>query len=170
MPWAYILECADGSFYVGSTTDLDRRVGQHNDGLGAAYTRRQGRRPVRLVWAADFHRKDEAFAFEKRIAGWSRKKKLALIEDRRTCCRLSRAERGGSGTPATRSMTPGLRWPRQTIFRWLRRMNVFRWLRRDEVPSRSLVRRGWGVPDAGASVGWGGFETGAGAPSSASGG
>jgi putative endonuclease len=82
MPWAYILECADGSFYVGSTTDLDRRVGQHNDGLGAAYTRRPGRRPVRLVWAADFHRKDEAFAFEKRIAGWSRKKKLALIEDR----------------------------------------------------------------------------------------
>jgi len=82
MPWTYILECADGSFYVGSTTDLDRRVGEHNDGLGAAYTRRPGRRPVKLVWAADFYRKDEAFAFEKRVQGWTRKKKLALIDNR----------------------------------------------------------------------------------------
>jgi putative endonuclease len=84
MSWAYILECADGTFYTGSTTDLDRRVGEHNDGLGAAYTRRPGRRPVKLVWAADFERIDEAFAFEKRIAGWNRKKKLALINNQWT--------------------------------------------------------------------------------------
>jgi len=82
MPWAYILECADGSFYVGSTTDLDRRVGEHNDGRGAVWTRPRRRRPVKLVWAADFARIDEAFVFEKRIAGWSRTKKLALIENR----------------------------------------------------------------------------------------
>ncbi len=82
MPWVYILECADGSYYVGSTVDLDGRVSQHNDGRGAAYTRRPGRRPVRLAWAAHFDRVDEAFAFEKRVAGWSRDKKLALIEDR----------------------------------------------------------------------------------------
>jgi putative endonuclease len=43
MPWTYILECADGSFYVGSTRDLEERVEQHNTGHGAAYTRR--RRP-----------------------------------------------------------------------------------------------------------------------------
>jgi putative endonuclease len=82
MAWAYILECADGSFYVGSTVDLDGRVSQHNDGLGAAYTRRPGRRPVKLVWAADFARVDEAFAFEKMVQGWNRRKRIALIEGR----------------------------------------------------------------------------------------
>jgi putative endonuclease len=76
----YILECADGSYYVGSTVDLDGRVWQHNEGLGAAYTRR--RRPVTLVCAIAFARIDEAFAFEKRVQGWSRAKRLALIEDR----------------------------------------------------------------------------------------
>ena len=80
MPYAYIVECSDGSFYVGSTWDLERRMFEHNEGLGAAYTRR--RRPVVLVWAGEFDRIDEAFAMEKRIQGWSRAKRLALIEDR----------------------------------------------------------------------------------------
>jgi putative endonuclease len=82
MAWVYILECADGSFYVGSTVDLDRRIGQHNAGEGAACTRRRGRRPVKLVWAADFARVDEAHAFEKMVQGWCRKKRIALIEGR----------------------------------------------------------------------------------------
>ncbi|WP_183098433.1 GIY-YIG nuclease family protein [Nocardioides pelophilus] len=80
MPWTYIVECADGSFYVGSTIDLARRVAEHNEGLGAAYTRR--RRPVRLVWAAEFQRVLDAFLFEKRVQGWSRAKRIALIEGR----------------------------------------------------------------------------------------
>ncbi|GAB3765881.1 putative endonuclease [Nocardioides ginsengisegetis] len=80
MPWTYILECADGSFYVGSTWDLDRRVAEHDAGTGAAYTRR--RRPVRLAWAAEFARIDEAYRFEKQVQGWSRAKRLALIEGR----------------------------------------------------------------------------------------
>ena len=80
MAWAYMLECSDGTYYVGSTVDLERRVGQHNAGEGAAYTRH--RRPVRLVWAAEFQRIDEAFAFEKRVQGWSRRKRRALIEGR----------------------------------------------------------------------------------------
>ena len=80
MPYAYILECADGTFYVGSTRNLERRLFEHNEGLGAAYTRR--RRPVRLVWAGEFERIDEAFAMEKRIQGWSRAKRQALIDDR----------------------------------------------------------------------------------------
>lgn len=66
MAWTYILECADGSFYVGSTTDLERRRWEHDEGLGAAYTRPQRRRPVRIAWAAEFDRIDEAFAYEKR--------------------------------------------------------------------------------------------------------
>ena len=44
MSWMYILRCADGSYYVGSTTDLQRRIVEHNDGIGAQYTAR--RRPV----------------------------------------------------------------------------------------------------------------------------
>jgi putative endonuclease len=76
----YILECADGSYYVGSTTRLDLRIAQHQSGDGAVYTRR--RRPVRLVFAAEFDRVDEAFAFEKQVQGWSRAKRRALIDGR----------------------------------------------------------------------------------------
>jgi putative endonuclease len=82
MGWAYIIECADGSYYVGSTVDLERRISQHNLGLGAAYTRMSRRRPVTLVWAAQFDRIDDAFRFEKQVQGWSRAKRKALIEDR----------------------------------------------------------------------------------------
>jgi len=82
MAWTYILECADGSFYVGSTTDLDRRVSEHNLGLGAAYTRLRRRRPVRLAWAAEFARVEDAYALEKQVQGWGRAKRIALIEGR----------------------------------------------------------------------------------------
>ncbi|WP_458040246.1 MULTISPECIES: GIY-YIG nuclease family protein [Bacteria] len=78
MGFVYILRCADGTFYVGSTTELDRRVQQHAVGEGAAYTRT--RRPVQLMWSAEFARIDEAFAWEKRIQGWSHDKRAALIE------------------------------------------------------------------------------------------
>ena len=78
MAWMYILECADGSFYVGSTRDLARRLQQHQDGKGAAFTRR--RRPVRLVYSCAFERVVEAFAAEKKVQGWSRAKRQALID------------------------------------------------------------------------------------------
>ncbi|MCH1867924.1 GIY-YIG nuclease family protein [Nocardioides sp. CFH 31398] len=79
MPHTYVLRCADGSYYVGSTIDLERRLWEHNhdDELGAAYTRR--RRPVVLVWAAEYESIAEAYAFEKRVQGWSRAKREALI-------------------------------------------------------------------------------------------
>ena len=80
MAWTYILECADGTFYVGSTRHLERRLWEHNQGLGATYTRR--RRPVTLAWSGEFDRVDEAFAFEKQVQGWRRDKRLALIEGR----------------------------------------------------------------------------------------
>ncbi len=82
MAWTYILECNDGSYYVGSTVDLERRIAQHDAGLGATYTRVRRRRPVKLVWAAEFQRIDDAFAFEKRVQGWGREKRRALIEGR----------------------------------------------------------------------------------------
>ena len=82
MGCAYIVECADGSYYVGSTVHLEQRISQHNLGLGAKYTRLPRRRPVRLVWAAKFDRIDDAFHFEKQVQGWSRAKREALIEGR----------------------------------------------------------------------------------------
>jgi predicted GIY-YIG superfamily endonuclease len=78
MPHVYILECADGTFYVGSTIDLERRVAQHQSGEGAAYTRR--RLPVRLVFCQEFARIDEAFEWEKRVQNWSHAKRRALID------------------------------------------------------------------------------------------
>ena len=80
MPFSYMLQCSDGSFYVGSTWDLGERVTQHMSGRGATYTSR--RRPVRLVWAQEFERIDEAFNVEKKIQGWGREKRIALVEGR----------------------------------------------------------------------------------------
>lgn len=78
--YCYMLECADGSYYVGSTTNLDARVYQHQIGMGAAYTRL--RRPVRLVWFERFDRIDDAFGREKQVQNWGRSKRKALIEHR----------------------------------------------------------------------------------------
>jgi len=80
MAWTYILECADGSYYVGSTRDLAQRLTQHQAGFGSTYTRT--RLPVRLAWCAEFDRVDAAFAFEKQVQNWGRKKRRALIEGR----------------------------------------------------------------------------------------
>ena len=80
MPFTYLLECRDGSYYVGSTWDLDRRVSEHNLGLGSRYTRR--RTPVRLLWCEYYDRIEDAFRREKQIQGWGRAKREALIEGR----------------------------------------------------------------------------------------
>ena len=75
--YMYILECADGSYYTGSTRDLERRVNQHQKGEGAKYTRKK--LPLKLVYMEEFSRIDEAYYREKQVQGWSRKKKQALI-------------------------------------------------------------------------------------------
>lgn len=83
MAWTYILQCNDGSFYTGSTNrDLGSRVWEHNndDYFAASFTRK--RRPVVLVYAELFETVDLAFYREKQIQGWSRRKKIALIEER----------------------------------------------------------------------------------------
>jgi putative endonuclease len=78
--FVYILLCSDDSYYIGLTTDLSKRVAEHNSGvLRKAYT--HSRRPVVLVWAGEFPTHEEAFAFERQIKGWSRAKKKALIDD-----------------------------------------------------------------------------------------
>ncbi len=73
----YILLCADGSYYCGSTKDLDLRLMQHMAGRGANHTAK--RLPVELVYFEEYNRIDHAFYREKQVQGWSRKKKEALI-------------------------------------------------------------------------------------------
>ena len=75
--FVYILRCADGSYYTGSTDFLETRIGQHNAGQGGEHTRR--RRPVALVWCQEFSTRYEAIAAERQIKGWRRAKKEALI-------------------------------------------------------------------------------------------
>ncbi|MDF1551072.1 MAG: GIY-YIG nuclease family protein [Bacteroidales bacterium] len=76
--YTYILLCSDGSYYTGSTIDLEKRLLEHQNGMGANYTIK--RLPVELVYYEEYQRIDEAFYREKQIQGWSRKKKEALIK------------------------------------------------------------------------------------------
>ena len=77
--FVYILKCSDGTFYTGSTVDLSIRLIQHQNGIGANYTAR--RLPVELMYCKEFTTISEAFYKEKQIQSWSRKKKLALIQN-----------------------------------------------------------------------------------------
>ncbi|MCI2105652.1 MAG: GIY-YIG nuclease family protein [Intestinimonas sp.] len=76
--WVYILRCADGTLYTGSTTDTDRRTAVHNSGKGAKYTR--SRRPVAVVYRQLCAGHAEALQHEAAIKKLSRQEKLALIE------------------------------------------------------------------------------------------
>ncbi len=77
MAYTYILECADGSFYTGSTGELEQRMQEHARGAGARFTAK--RLPVKLVYSEWHDRVEDAFAREKQIQGWRREKKKALI-------------------------------------------------------------------------------------------
>jgi predicted GIY-YIG superfamily endonuclease len=76
--WVYMLQCADGSYYVGHTDDLERRLAQHQTGEMDGYT--ATRRPVRTVFTQEFRSRAEALAAELHVKGWSRKKKEALMQ------------------------------------------------------------------------------------------
>ncbi|MBT6034667.1 MAG: GIY-YIG nuclease family protein [Candidatus Jacksonbacteria bacterium] len=73
----YILRCKDGSLYTGITTDLKRRIQQHNDGTGAKYTRAHS--PVKLLWSNDGFTESEAKKEEARIKKLSRSEKETII-------------------------------------------------------------------------------------------
>ncbi|WP_321343288.1 GIY-YIG nuclease family protein [uncultured Draconibacterium sp.] len=77
--FVYILKCSDESYYVGVTNDIERRLGEHIQGISAnSYTFK--RRPVTLVFYETYNDFQIAEQWEKRLKGWSRKKKEALIE------------------------------------------------------------------------------------------
>ncbi len=73
----YILECADGSFYIGHTDDLDKRLEQHDQGKGCVYT--STRRPLKLIHSEGVETRYEALTMERKLKGWSRAKKLAYM-------------------------------------------------------------------------------------------
>ena len=76
--YMYILECVDGSYYTGSTTDLEKRLAQHQNGEGANHTKKH--LPVKLLYYEEYINIEDAFYREKQIQGWRRKKKEALIQ------------------------------------------------------------------------------------------
>ena len=76
--WVYILRCSDGSYYTGKTqVGVEQRLWQHQQGIFSGYT--STRRPVKLVWFQGFPTYIEAITMERRIKGWTRAKKEALI-------------------------------------------------------------------------------------------
>ena len=78
--FVYILKCKDNSFYTGFTNNLERRLYEHNAGLSKeSYT--YDKRPVELVWYEMFTEPTQAILIEKKIKGWSRRKKQALIDE-----------------------------------------------------------------------------------------
>jgi putative endonuclease len=100
--WVYLLRCADGSYYAGHTDNLELRLAQHAEGKGGAWTR--SRRPTVLVWSETAPTRDEALAFERRIKGWSRAKKDALIAgdwDRLTALSKPRTNRPSTSSGRT---------------------------------------------------------------------
>lgn len=79
MHYVYVVECSDGSFYTGYTTDVERRVQEHNAGTGAKYTR--GRGPVSIVYTESFKSKSTAMQREYEIKQLSRVQKEQLVND-----------------------------------------------------------------------------------------
>ena len=77
MYFAYLLQCADGTIYAGSTCDLERRVAAHNAGRGGKYTR--SHLPVSLAYFEAFETKSEAMARECALKRLKRAEKLMLI-------------------------------------------------------------------------------------------
>lgn len=76
--WIYILECADGSLYTGTTHDLDKIVNYHNSAKGSLYT--QTRLPIKLIYQEYYDDEKEADRRATQIQGWTRRKKWALVK------------------------------------------------------------------------------------------
>lgn len=77
MHYVYVVECVDDSLYTGYTTDVDRRVAEHNDGTGAKYTR--SRRPVELVHVERYASRSAAMSREYEVKQFSRRQKERLV-------------------------------------------------------------------------------------------
>ncbi len=95
--YVYMLRCADGSIYTGHTDNLEVRLAAHRMRVFSGYT--ASRLPVRLIFQEQFATRDEAFARERQIKGWSRRKKLALASGDWAAMQRLSAARGSTGSP-----------------------------------------------------------------------
>lgn len=77
MPYVYILECSDKTLYTGWTTNIHRRLKEHNKGIGSKYTR--SRYPVKLMYLEEFNTNKEAMKRECEIKKLTRQKKIKLV-------------------------------------------------------------------------------------------
>ncbi|HEY0224136.1 MAG TPA: GIY-YIG nuclease family protein [Pseudolabrys sp.] len=108
--WLYILRCADGMYYTGTTrADLERRVAEHQSGHFPGFT--STRRPIELVYSEYFDQIVDAIASERRVKGWSRAKKEALMSGNfQLISKLSQRRKAfrphGSRRVATRRSSP----------------------------------------------------------------
>ena len=133
--WAYLLRCADGSYYAGHTDDLEGRVGAHQSGQIAGYT--QSRRPLSLVWSQDFPDRESALAAERQVKGWSRAKKEALIRGDWEGVQLLAMR-----TPVLRdAASPGSAAPQDERGRTPKAVHAEEALSAAEVPSRSTATK-----------------------------
>jgi putative endonuclease len=100
--YLYILRCADGSYYVGSTrASLELRIAQHNDGTFGGYT--STRRPVHFVFHQEFDRITDLIAAERQVKRWTRAKKEALIRGDYAMLRQLARGRDRDGTDIVQS-------------------------------------------------------------------
>lgn len=90
----YVLHCKDDTFYGGYTTDLTRRLAEHNKGTGAKYTHPQSRRPLEMIHAEVFSTRSEATSAEAAFKRLSRKQKEAYLKKPKSCYPVP--ERNGS--------------------------------------------------------------------------
>src|SRR5262249_29736380 len=97
--FVYMLRCADGTYYLGHTDELELRVSQHQEGEIPGYT--HDRRPVSLVWSQETATREEALTAERQLKGWSRAKKEALIAGDWNA--ISVLGRGGASTSSART-------------------------------------------------------------------
>jgi putative endonuclease len=108
--WLYILRCADGAYYTGTTrAELEQRIAEHQSGHFPGFTAK--RRPVELVYSEFFEQTVDAIAAERQIKGWSRAKKEALMKgDFQRVADLARRRNSfrphGSRRVATRRSSP----------------------------------------------------------------
>ncbi|HLQ41152.1 MAG TPA: GIY-YIG nuclease family protein [Tetragenococcus sp.] len=80
----YVLHCKDGSFYGGYTTDLNRRLNEHNQGIGAKYTHPASRRPLQMIHAEDFATRSQATKAEAAFKKLNRKAKEQYLKKNHT--------------------------------------------------------------------------------------
>ena len=95
--YVYMLRCADGSIYTGHTDNLEARLAAHRMRVFSGYT--ASRLPVPLIFEEQFATRDEAFARERQIKGWSRRKKLALASGDWAAMQRLSAAYGSTGSP-----------------------------------------------------------------------